>query len=154
MPERSSEVIELCKALIEGTRQDDVKYDAYRILAEAYKSINEYSLAKAAIENIPEIYFTKLGAAAELLDGEDMFRPAVLQKWLSLGDTIQMYERLAAYYEKQGEADKAVIQLEIARNLIHAVKGDLTTQFHTCSLYEAHSERLTQIEEAIKRLNA
>ena len=29
IPERSDEVIELCKTLIEGTRFDDVKYEAY-----------------------------------------------------------------------------------------------------------------------------
>ena len=33
---RADEVISLCKTLIESTKQDDVKYDACRILAEGY----------------------------------------------------------------------------------------------------------------------
>lgn len=76
IPERSDEVIELCKTLIEGTRFDDVKYDACRILAEAYISVGNYSLAKETIEKIPEIYFSKLSVAAELLNGDDMFESA------------------------------------------------------------------------------
>ena len=31
IPERGEEVIELCKALIESTRHDEIKYDAYRL---------------------------------------------------------------------------------------------------------------------------
>ena len=62
--ERTGEVISLCRSLIESTRDDTVKYDALRILAGAYKVVGDYSHAKDAIEQIPELYFSKLGVAA------------------------------------------------------------------------------------------
>ena len=149
MPERSAEVIDICKALIESTRMDEVKYDAYYILAEAYKSVNEYSLAKDAIEHIPEIYFTKLGVAAELLDGEDMFQPAMLQKRISFIDLIFMYERLAQYYEAKGEIENAVIELETACRLIVATEADIKSPFHKCSIFEEHSDTLSKLKDKI-----
>ena len=150
VPERASEVIDLCKTLIAGTRRDDVKYDAYRILAEAYRALGEYALVKETIEKIPEIYFSKLGVAAQLLEGEDMFEPAVKQKSISFADLIEMYELLADHYMKDGEKEKALVQLETERDIILAVKKDFTTQY-TRSLVEAYSRQLDEIEEKIRR---
>lgn len=59
-PERSEEVIKLCKTLIECTHYDDVKYDALRILAETYHETGQQALVEPTLEAIPEIYFTKL----------------------------------------------------------------------------------------------
>ena len=151
VPERSAEVIELCKRLIENTRYDEVKYDACRILAEAYRSIGEYALAKEAIEKIPEIYFTKLGVAAELLEGEDMFAPAVKQKSISFEDLIRMCRLLGNYYCERGETGKARIQLEMAKNVILAAKDDFATPY-TYALYETFSGLLREIEEQIAML--
>ncbi len=145
IPERSEEVIETCKALIESTRFDEVKYDAYRIMAEAYMSIGEYALAKQIIEHIPEIYFTKLSVAAELLTGEDMFEAATKQKSISFEQTITMCELLADYYSGAGEKDKAKIQLQLARDIILATKNDFSTKF-TRELYKAFEEKLNQIK--------
>ncbi len=145
IPERSGEVIELCKSLTESTRFDDVKYDAFRIMAEAYVSIGEYSLAKEAIEKIPEIYFTKLGVAAQLLDGKDMYEAAVKQKSLSFGEFIDMCELLADYYNRIGETKKATIQLQMAKNMILATKDDFATEF-TRKLFDRFQDRLAGIE--------
>lgn len=151
VPERSEEVIDLCRALIANTHMDDVKYDAYRILAEAYASLNEYSLAKEAIEQIPEIYFTKLGTAARLLKDEDMFEAAVKQRSISFEDLLDMCELLADYYIRKGDKEKAAIQLNIAKNLILSVEEDFATPF-TRNLYITYSPRLEQIEEKIKQI--
>lgn len=151
VPVRSNEVIDLCRALIANTHMDDVKYDAYRILAEAYASLNEYALAKEAIEQIPEIYFTKLGTAARLLKGEDMFEAAVKQRSISFEDLLDMCELLADYYIRKRDTEKAAIQLNIAKNLILSVEKDFATPF-TRSLYTAYSPRLEQIEEKIKQI--
>lgn len=148
VPERSKEVIGLCRVLIESTRYDDVKYDAYRLLAKAYKAIGEYASAKEAIEQIPEIYFTKLGVAAELLEGEDMAGPAQQQKRISFSDTIQMYERMADYYEAVEEKALAITQLKTAVKLIQAVKED-TSGHYSRSLYEVYSEKIPKLEERI-----
>ena len=151
VPERSEEVIDLCRALIANTHMDDVKYDAYRILAEAYASLNEYSLAKEAIEQIPEIYFTKLGTAARLLKDEDMFEAAVKQRSISFEELLDMCELLADYYIRKGDTEKAAIQLNIAKNLILSVEEDFATPF-TRNLYITYSPRLEQIEEKIKQI--
>lgn len=151
VPERSAEVIELCKALVEGTRYDDVKYDAYRIMAEAYKASGEYALAKAAIEEIPEIYFTKLQVKALLLDGEDMFEAAVKQKCLSLGHLLEMLTELSDYYAEKGEYDKARIQLTIARDVYEAFRDDFGTQY-TRKIYDAFGEERRTILEKLSAL--
>ena len=151
VPERSAEVIELCKALVEGTRYDDVKYDAYRIMAEAYKASGEYALAKAAIEEIPEIYFTKLQVKAELLDGEDMFEAAVKQKALSFEHLLTMLTELSDYYAEKGEYEKARIQLRCAIGVYDAFKDDFGTQY-TRKLYNCFSEERRTILEKLDAL--
>ena len=150
VPERASEVIELCKSLIAGTRLDEVRFDACRIMAEAYHSIGESALAKDAIGKIPELYFTKLGVAAALLEGEDRFEAAVKQKSLALEDLLDMLEILADHYAALGETDHARIQLEEARQILLAVRDDFPTRY-TRSMYEAFSDRLPGIEEKIAR---
>ncbi|MDR1630508.1 MAG: helix-turn-helix domain-containing protein [Oscillospiraceae bacterium] len=148
VPERSGEVIELCKALIESTKSDDVKYDSYRIM-EAYKSIGEYTLAKAAIEKIPEIYFTKLQIAALLLDGEDMYEAAVKQKSISLGHLLEMLDRLADYYIKNGDSQKSLIQLQIGKSVIEAFINDFSTKY-TKKPFETFKTDLDEFERKIK----
>lgn len=146
VPERSAEVIELCKALVEGTRYDDVKYDAYRIMAEAYKAGGEYALAKAAIEEIPEIYFTKLQVKAQLLDGEDMFEAAVKQKSLSFEHLLTMLGELSDYYTKKGEYEKARIELRCALGVYDALKEDFATKY-TYRLYDCFDGLRQSLEE-------
>lgn len=149
IPERSGEVIELCKALIESTRCNEVRIDAYRIMAEAYKSIGEYSLAKEAIENIPEIYFSKLSVAAKLLEGEDMFEAAVKHKSIAFEDIIDMCELLASYYDDNGEKERAIIQLQMAKKIIYAAEDDFATKYTRC-LFAAFNDRLKRIENRLK----
>jgi len=148
-PERAEEAISLCRALIEVTRQDDVKYDACRILAEAYKSIGEYGLCREAIEMIPEIYFTKLNVAAELLDGEDMLEPAVKQRSLDFEGLVRMSELLADYYIKKGDKAKAAVHLRTADAVIESVKDDFPTPY-TKSLYDVNWQK--SIREKLENL--
>lgn len=149
VPERSDEVISICKSLIEGTRMDDIKYDACRILAETYKKIGEYSLAKEAIEQIPEIYFTKLEVAAALLEGEDKFRAANIQKRLSADSLLDMLECLADYYHKKGEEEKAKIQSNIARKVIEAFEEDFITEGMRNTVYQARKEHAGKTDGSI-----
>lgn len=146
IPERSLEIIDTCKALIECTKHDDIKYDACRIMAEAYKSIGEYSLAKAAINKIPEIYFTKLEVAALLLDGEDMYEPAHRQKNLAADVLIEMLMRLSDYYTEKGEKEKSKVQLLIAKKVIDAFKDDFTAEFFKNTFYQNNKDVLKDIE--------
>lgn len=153
VPERSDEVITICKSLIEGTKDDEVKYDACRILAGTYKAIGEYGLARDAIEQIPEIYFTKLELAAALLEGEEKFQAAEKQKTLSANGLVDMLECLADYYQEKGENEKAKIQLTIAAKVLAAFQDDFLTKWMRCTIYEARKEDLDRIEERLRNLN-
>ena len=52
LPEQSEEVISIAKALVESTKYDEVRLDAYRIMAEAYAAQGDLTAAKDAIEHI------------------------------------------------------------------------------------------------------
>lgn len=115
--------IKLCNKLIEQTNKFDVKYDAYRFLAYAYKAKGEIELAKKAVEQIPEIYFNKLTEVAFVSEGKEKQEAAEKQKWVSFENLIQMMWLLAEYYESIGkhkefikETEKAIKLIEIMDN--------------------------------------
>lgn len=124
-PEQREERITICKSLIEGTRDDEVKYDACRILAETYKELGEYALVKAGLEMIPEVYFMKQQLQALLLEGEDMFRPACGQRDVSAVMLVDMFLRIANYYEEAGEREKAEQKLAVCAKVIEALAEDV-----------------------------
>ena len=80
---RTDEVISLSKSLIESTKDDSIKYDASRLLAECYHQSGQKDLIKPTLEKIPEIYFTKLELLATLFDGEESYEAAQKQKNIS-----------------------------------------------------------------------
>ncbi|MBE6782664.1 MAG: helix-turn-helix domain-containing protein [Ruminococcaceae bacterium] len=112
------ETIEMASKLAEKTRFDEVKYDALRFLAYAYKKKGDLKSAESAIEQIPEIYFTKLTEMAYLLEGEPKFRAAEKQKWISFENLLQMMWKIAECYEDKGETERAIEETEKALSLI------------------------------------
>lgn len=146
IPERADEVIEIGRQLVSATKHEDVKLDAYRIMAEAYKSMGEVALCKQAIDKIPETYFSNLYVKAYLLDGEEKYEAANKEKNLCLEHMIYMLYILADHYTAQGDTDKAIIQLEIARNVLNSFESDFATQY-TRSAYDPE-----EIENINKRI--
>lgn len=106
-PDRCNEVVSLCKSILEVTRYDDVKYDVLRILAETYHEMGQQALVKPTLEQIPEIYFSKLELAAKLLDGEDAMHAAMTQAILSRDDLLGMLSRISQLHRLQGNQEKA-----------------------------------------------
>ena len=113
----------IANSLIEKTNQADIKYDALRFLAYAYKVKGDLKSAEAAIEQIPEIYFTKLTEMAYLLEGKPKYEAAEKQKWISFENLIQMMEKLAEYYESQGMKAEAIKEREKALKFIDLVEN-------------------------------
>ncbi|MBR5232443.1 MAG: helix-turn-helix transcriptional regulator [Clostridia bacterium] len=148
--ERRSEAVEICQTLIAATKDDEIKYDALRILAENYKAMGEYPLCRETLERIPEIYFSKLEVQAELLVGEDMFRPAAAQKHLSAVTLCDMLLRLADYYEEKDNAELAKTQLEAVIRVCDALKGDPVHE-EGSRVFEDYYGREAR-EKAMKRL--
>ena len=150
-PERADEVISLCQSLLESTSDISIKYDVLRILAGAYKTVGDYSHAKDTIEQIPEIYFSKLGVAAELLEGEDRFQAAMEHRSVAFGDLLKMCGILADHYAALGERDKAKTQLELALNIYRTTEADPAAG-NFRSLYEAYADEAAKMEEKLRSL--
>lgn len=147
---RADEVIEICCALVETTKLDDVKYDALRILAETYKAKGEYELCKQTIARIPEFYFSKLELDAELLEGDDMFEAAHRQKNLSADTLVNMLMRLHGYYHALGEEEAARKQLQIAKEVIEAFREDILPPFFKQSFFEDMQETRQELVTLLK----
>lgn len=119
-PERCDEVVTLCKSILEVVREDDVKYFVLRILAETYHEMGQQNLVKPTLEQIPEIYFSKLELAAKLLEGEDAMEAARQQASLSRDDLLDMLSQL---YRQQGELDKAEEYAALTKEVYSLFEG-------------------------------
>ena len=106
-PERYDEVVTVCKSILEVTRFDDVKYDVLRILAQTYHDMGQQALVKPTLEQIPEIYFSKLEVAAKLLTGDEALEAARMQAGISRDDLLDMLSRMSELYREKGDAAKA-----------------------------------------------
>lgn len=116
--------IAIAGKLAGSTDDPEVKYDALRFLAYAYDVKGEYESARSAIEQIPEIYFTKLTELAFALKGAEKFEPANKQKWISFENLLQMMAKIAEAYEADGKPELAVHELRRARKLIDVMEDD------------------------------
>ena len=144
---KNDEVITIGKALVESTKYDDVRMDTYRIMAEAYKAMGEYELARDAIQHIPEIYFTKLGVAARLLEGEEMYESAQKQKNISAEDLIDMLIIAGKHLREKGEVEKANSQFRIALKVMDAFEEDfIEAKWFKATVFEYTSEQRKEAE--------
>ncbi len=150
LPGQSDEIISIAKSLAKSTKQDALRFEAYCIMAEAYRAKGEYQAAKDAIEQIPEIYFTKLEVAAFLLEGEEMYRAAQKQKNLSAESLINMLILGGKYLKAQGESAMAISQFKIAKKIIDAFADDfLETKYFKSTVYEYMHEHLKTIDQLL-----
>lgn len=150
--QRYEETVEQCRALAEISKADDIRYDAIRLMAESYSRMGDYISAKAAVERLPELYFTKLQIAAQILDGENRYRPAIIQKSLSLEHLLSMLQILADIYTRRGEPGKAKIQLQIACEILNAFQNDFPTEY-THSAWDTFKTLREKIEEDLRLLS-
>ena len=147
-PERREEVIDLCRTLTEERVRDmEVRCDAWRIMAETYREMGEYGLAKDAVEHIPEIYFTKLEVAAELLEGEEAASAAWRQRSLSADLLLRMLLRLTKHCAAQGDMQGASENLTAAKGVL-AVMGSFHAPFEDSD--ETLAERFQKDVEALE----
>ena len=119
--EKPDETISVANKIIERSARNDLKYDAFRFLAYAYKAKGDMDSAKNAIEQIPEIYFNKLTEMAYLLSGEAKFEAAEKQKRVSSENLIQMMWKITESYEEKGEYEKAIAETKKALEIISVI---------------------------------
>ena len=118
------ETISVASKLVDKTNNSEIRYDALRFLAYAYNAKGDTESAVAALEQIPEMYFTKLSETAFVLDGKPKYEAAEKQKWISFETLIQMMWKIAEFYRDDGEKEKAVKETERALLLISAMYGE------------------------------
>jgi tetratricopeptide (TPR) repeat protein len=119
--ENPDETIEVAGKLISETNDSEVKYDALRFLAYAYNTKGEAENAKAAIEQIPELYFTKLSESAFILTGKAKYEAAEKQKWISFETLLQMMWKIAECYAADSKNAEAIAETKRALALIAAL---------------------------------
>lgn len=121
------DIIDMAPRCIDATRGHDeyydCRYDAYRILAHAYKVKGDMRSARAAVEAIPEIYFSKLSVLADIAEGDEKRDTAEREKYLQLDTMLNMMQILFKYYKSCGNDDAAKTESTKALALI-----DLFTQ--------------------------
>ncbi len=122
--ETPDETIALASRLIDKTSSGEVRYDALRFMAYACNTKGDTENAIAALEQVPEIYFTKLSEMAFILTGKPKYEAAEKQKWISFEILIQMMWKIAEYYRDEGSAEQAVAETERALRLISAMEGE------------------------------
>lgn len=139
------EVITLASKIIDKTDCDEIKYDAFRFLAYAYKEKGDIQSALGAIEQIPELYFTKLSELAFISEGIEMYEAAEKQKWISFEILIQMMWKIAEYFIDNGDTVEAVNQTERALKLIEAMDGE-----EKIDNFGSYKEFLTEKSELLR----
>lgn len=123
--ENPDETIAFASRLIEKTDKIDIIYDAYRFLAYAYNSKGDTDSAIAALEQIPEIYFTKLAEMAFIqTDIQLKYEAAEQQKWLSFEMLLQMMGQIVECYKASGNKEEAIRETECALRLLESLKDD------------------------------
>lgn len=122
-PDRHDEVVTLCKSILEVTKYDDVKYDVLRILATTYRAMGQQASVRDTLEQIPEIYFTKLEQMAKLLDGEDALKAAKMQAILSRDDLLDMLSRISQLCRIAGDTTQAEEYAELTHKVYDLFAG-------------------------------
>lgn len=144
---RGEEVISLCKTLIASAEDDSVKYDACRMLALCYRENGQTDLVKPTLEIIPEIYFSRLGLMASLLDGEDGYAAAQKQKNLAAEELIDMLLITGKHLRANGESEKAHTQFRIAQKVMDAFADDFVeTRWFQATVYEYTGKQRKEVE--------
>lgn len=142
--ESPDETIALASKLASKTSMPDVKYDALRFLAYAYKVKGDLVAAEAAVEQIPEIYFTKLTEVAYLLEGKPMFDAAEKQKWISFENLLQMIFKTAEYYESVGDSEHAIREITRGKELVGVMENprfDCYVEFFDKEIYRIKTKQ-------------
>lgn len=143
--ERSDEIISICKSLIECTHDDAVKYDALRILARTYHQTGQQALIEPTLEQIPEIYFTKLELMAKLLEDDKALGAAKSQMGLSLHSLVDMLIIMQDYLYKNGNPEEANKYKTIARKVLEVFSQNDSAAFENSHFYRSQRQQLENL---------
>ncbi len=140
------ETIRAASRLIDKTAESDIRYDALRFLAYAYNAKGDTDSAVKALEQIPEIYFSKLSEMAFIMQGKAKFTAAEKQKWLSFETLLQMMQKITECYKAEGKSAAAAAEIKRALALIKTMDGEEKIQnfSHYAASFESELQRITE----------
>ena len=121
--EEPDRTIDIALRTIDVTKDNSTKYDALRFLAYAYKVKGDMNGARAALEQIPEIYFSRLSEMAYVLDGEEKMRAAQTQKGVSLSNLVEMQSRVAECHIENGNLEDALKEYKKALGVLDLLEA-------------------------------
>ena len=126
------------------SNHSEIRFDALRFLAYAYSAKGEDGQAVACMEQVPELYFTKLSEMAFVAKGKAKYDAAEKQKWISFEMLLQMMYKLAECYEEQGKKEKAMDEISGCLLMLEAIKGHYKAENFAAykSFFEKQLKRL------------
>jgi len=122
-PDRLEEVVSLCRTILEVTRDDEVKYDVLRILAGAYRDLGQQALVKPTLEQIPELYFSKLELVAKYTGGVEAISAAKMHARICRDDLLDMLSRLSQLLREAGQDESAARYARLTREIYAFFEG-------------------------------
>lgn len=143
--ERSDEVVSICKTLIESTRDDEVKYDALRFLADTYHQTGQQALVEPTLEQIPEIYFTKLEEMAFLLEGEKSLDAAQRYMGICFEHLVTMLFIIRERLREKGENSEAEKHDRLANGIMDLFRNEGMEELMSDSLLRWIDKILAQL---------
>lgn len=142
------ETVLLCRQLIDSTRDDEIKYDAYFILLDA-QAAREPCPAAGRTERRPGALLHQAGAEGTLLDGQEAYEAALDQKGRSLGMALEMLLVIVRHLLSERNLPAARQQLEMAKKVYQLLRED-TVQFRG-SLFDLEQLK-REIDAELKQL--
>lgn len=136
------EIIETASKLVAECQDYEIRYDALRFLALAYKSKGEQKNAEAAVEQIPQLYFTRLSEAAFIYEGKRKYEAASKQKWISLEIVMQMFVKTAEYLVEERKLKEAVSEIEKGLQIIEILKNE--KQAKNLEIYKNYLKKMKE----------
>lgn len=121
--ETPDEVLRIASRLVDVTGDDSVKYDAYRFMAYAYKAQNDIDSARKILDQIPEIYFSRLSEKACVLTGEEKFDCACKEAGNALYALLLMKEKTAEYFIENGKTSDGLKEYSQALKILDVLEA-------------------------------
>lgn len=120
--ETPEETIKIASEILDVTKDDAIRYHAYRFMAYAYKAKGDLDSARTILDQIPELYFSRLSEKAHLLCGKEKWHAACSEEGVCLQNLIEMKECIAEYYIEQGSTENALKEYRQALAVLDALE--------------------------------
>ena len=92
-------------------------------MAYAYKAKNDIESACAVLDQIPEIYFSRLSEKACILSGEDKWNAACKEEGQALYILMLMKDKIAECHTEKGNLKEALDEYEQAIGVIEIMRA-------------------------------